>query len=630
MGCFTSTNKTIESNSLMKIQNRTMKKEEDKEILVANESNKEQTSEPMFSDNIKIKNLIIKNDEKVEDNYRILSKLGKGSFGSVFKVMHITTGIIRAMKVIKKDSLSYQDDDQRFLKEIEILIEAEHPNIIKIYEYYFDDINFYLITEFVSGGELYDTITSWKSFDEEKAGYIMSQILSAVNYLHKKGIVHRDIKPENMLVENKIRIGKEKKEMINIKLIDFGTCNYMSDKNFTLKVGSPYYIAPEVLRRNYNEKCDIWSCGVILYILLVGYPPFSGMNTNELLANVARGEYSLRGSEWKSISSSAKDLVIQMLHLDPHKRISAESALEHPWIRNVETKKYYHVDQKFFEEVLKNIAEFNAREKLQQATIAYIVHFLYNSQEIEELKKVFKKLDQNGDGQLTYLELKNGLEYFFGKYKSEADLNEIIQEIDGDNDGWISYEEFLRVSIKIDKLLDEQNLKMAFDKFDLDKDGKLSKEEIKKVLGTTDNEYINLLISYIDANNDGFINFEEFKNLMNGVVSKDVNNLSKRRSSIIKDRRASEIQNNPSLKKPGSSPRRSNPYYPEGTGISPDSKTSDNNIYKLSNFSSMENKKNTFNDLKNAKQTIKLKYKEDDEYSSSGSSVRKEKPTEKK
>ena len=121
------------------------------------------------------------------------------------------------------------------------------------------NVNFYLITEFVSGGELYDTITSWKTFDEEKAAYIMSQILSAVNYLHKKNIVHRDIKPENMLVENKVKVGKDRKEMINIKLIDFGTCNYLTEKNLTLKVGSPYYIAPEVLKRNYNEKCDIWS-----------------------------------------------------------------------------------------------------------------------------------------------------------------------------------------------------------------------------------------------------------------------------------------------------------------------------------------------------------------------------------
>jgi Ca2+-binding EF-hand superfamily protein len=288
-----------------------------------------------------------------------------------------------------------------------------------------------------------------------------------------------------------------------------------------LKVGSPYYIAPEVLKRSYNEKCDIWSCGVILFILLVGYPPFSGVNTSDLLSNVAKGTYSLKSSEWRLVSDEAKDLVTQMLEIDPSKRISAQSALDHHWIKNVNRMKFNTVDQKYFESVLKNIYEFNAREKLQQATIAYIVHFLYNSKEIEDLKKVFKKLDQNGDGQLTYLELKNGIEYYFGKYKIEADLNKIIQEIDGDNDGWISYEEFLRVSINQEKLLDEKNLKLAFDRFDLDKDGRLSKDEIKKVLGTTDNEYINILINYIDDNNDGYINFEEFKNLMNGIVVSD-------------------------------------------------------------------------------------------------------------
>jgi calcium-dependent protein kinase len=606
MGCFASTRKVVvESNVINKSSTMTNKNVEGRSTSnLKSEKEGDIFTSKMLTDKIKIKNLITKNDSKVEDNYRILNKLGKGSFGSVFKVMHITTGIIRAMKVIKKDSLSYQDDDQKFLKEIEILIATDHPNIIKIYEYYFDDLNFYLITEFVSGGELYDTITSWKTFDEEKAAYIMSQILSAVNYLHKKNIVHRDIKPENMLVENKVKVGKDRKEMINIKLIDFGTCNYLTEKNLTLKVGSPYYIAPEVLKRNYNEKCDIWSCGVILYILLVGYPPFSGNNTTDLLNNVSKGQYSIRSSEWRLVSNDAKDLVSQMLEFDPSKRISAQGALEHPWIKNNDKSKFNSVDQKYFESVLQNIYEFNAREKLQQATIAYIVHFLYNSKEIEDLKKVFKKLDQNGDGQLTYLELKNGIEYYFGKYKIEADLNKIIQEIDGDNDGWISYEEFLRVSINQDKLLDEKNLKLAFDRFDLDKDGKLSKDEIKKVLGTTDNEYINILINYIDDNNDGYINFEEFKNLMNGIVGSDQKKKSKKQSFNLSSQTGQALRSNDEnfSSKKGSTnqvfiSKMSNPVglHADSTGITPDIK--DDKRSAPSNDALMQ--------MKKAKETIK-------------------------
>ena len=378
------------------------------------------------------------------------------------------------------------------------------------------------------GANLYDTITTWNSFDEEKAAYIMSQILSAVNYLHSKNIVHRDIKPENMLVESKTG---GKKEMVNIKLIDFGTCNFFNDKqNLTLKVGSPYYIAPEVLKRNYNEKCDIWSCGVILYILLVGEPPFKGSCTEDLLHNVEKGKFSMDGPVWNKISSEAKDLVIKMLELDPKKRISAKDAMDHTWIKNIHHK-VNTVDPTYFEKVCKNIYEFNNREKLQQATVAYIVHFLYSSQELEQLKKIFKSLDKNGNGRLEYQELKTGFEQYFGKYLTDVEINKVIEEVDGDNDGFISYEEFLRVSINQKQLLDEKNLKLAYDRFDLNKDGRLSKEEVKKVLGTTDHEYINLLLSYIDENNDGYISFEEFKNLMNGVINKKIEKRIDKRSN---------------------------------------------------------------------------------------------------
>ena len=171
-------------------------------------------------------------------------------------------------------------------KEIQVLKELEHPNIIKIHEYYIDNKYHYIITELLNGGELYDSIVKVQRFNERKAAHIMRQILSALNYLHSKGIVHRDIKPENILVEKadtNSELGDDF-ESLNIKLIDFGASIFFKEnQKLTVKIGSPYYIAPEVLNRNYDEKCDIWSSGVVLYVMLTGNFPFIGNTSQKLL-----------------------------------------------------------------------------------------------------------------------------------------------------------------------------------------------------------------------------------------------------------------------------------------------------------------------------------------------------------
>ena len=199
------------------------------------------------------------------------------------------------------------------------------------------------------------------------------------------------------------------------------------------------------------------------------------------------------------------------------------------------------IQNKFFD-VLKNIKNFDAGEKFQQATIAYIVHFLYPSNEIEELKKVFKIMDKNGDGKLTYDELLKGFETVYGKGVMNHEITRIIGEMDGDSDGSISYEEFLRVSINKNKLLDERNLKLAFESFDLNKDGKLSADEIKTVLGTSQTDYVLRLIKAIDIDNNQQIDFEEFKNLMRSLLE------NKKETMMSVDAKPMEIENNKILK----------------------------------------------------------------------------------
>jgi len=474
-------------------------------------------------DSIKISRHICQNMQNIDIEYIILDLIGKGSYGTVFKVYHKKTGQFRAMKVINKENMDLQNDDKKFLKEIEILITLDHPSIIKIYEYFIDETNFYLIMEFVSGGELYNTITNWTESTQKKTAYIMKQILSAVSYLHSNKIIHRDLKPENMLVENKVT-DENGDEEINIKIIDFGSCNfYEKNSNFNLIVGSPYYIAPEVLKKNYSEKCDIWSCGVILYVLLVGEPPFKGYNTEEILKKVLIGKYSMKGSKWENISPEAKKLVTQMLELDPSKRISADEALKTKWILD---ENYSTNDVNHFKKTLNNIKNRDTGEKFQQATIAYIVHSLYPSNEIKELKKVFKMLDKNGDGRLTYDELSKGFRQVFEREIHDFEIEKIIEDIDGNSDGYISYEEFMRVAINKAKLINEKNLRLAFDQFDSNKDEKLSVDEIKTVLGTTNKDYVYYLIKQINENANNVIDFNDFKRLMNSLLESKKNNMT--------------------------------------------------------------------------------------------------------
>ena len=472
------------------------------------------------SKDIKIRNLITLINSKPEDNYKIINKLGKGSFGSVYKVKHKITGEIRAMKIIKNTSISDNDGmvNKKFLKEIQVLRDLEHPNIIKIFEYYIDNKYHYIISELLTGGELYEAILKFQKFNEKKAAYIMKQILSALNYLHSKGIVHRDIKPENILVQKTNKKNKNDMDEINIKLIDFGASNFFKENEIlTLKVGSPYYIAPEVLNKCYNEKCDIWSAGVVLYVMLTGNFPFIGKTSQKLFENIKTGKYKQTGKEWEAISKEAKELIGQMLELNTNKRISASECLKSPFLSIINNKDNDNMPD-ILPSVISNIYKLNAREKIQQATIAIIVHNIQQNDQVDKLKIIFELLDVNKDGQLTYMEIKDAFKKIFpDDYMTEEKMKVIFEKMDENKNGVISYEEFLRVTLDEKVILEKNNLKLAFDKFDLNKDGKLSKEELLKILDNGASDYVDDLLNLIDKNKDGFISFDEFCHLMNKV-----------------------------------------------------------------------------------------------------------------
>lgn len=470
-------------------------------------------------------------------NYELCNYIGKGGFGRVYKVRHKLSNQYRAMKIIQCKSSSEQHT-LAINKEINILKNLDHPNIIKVYEFYSSEKYVYIINELCTGGELFDKIVDVKHFSESVACNIMRQILSAIAYCHEKGVIHRDLKPENILIESS---EEKNKDFFNIKVIDFGTCEILKKKKLTEQIGTSFYIAPEVLKNGYNEKCDLWSCGVILYILLCGSPPFYGKNEKEIFKKILDGNFTFRHKIWNKISTEAKNLVLKLLQVNPTKRISAQEALDDVWFQknfSINNPLENNQNSNSYKLFIKNITEFCAEQKLQQATLAFLVHNFAPKEELDELKKIFFAFDKNGDGKLSKEEFVKGLTNNNTNLntilKSDSSIEGLLKNIDSDNNGYIGFEEFLIASINKEKILTEKNLKLAFNVFDRDKSGGISQNELKYILGEHNvnaKEHLwQKMIEQIDLNQDGQISYEEFHKMMMDVI----NNKNKRFSMQLK------------------------------------------------------------------------------------------------
>ena len=271
--------------------------------------------------------IVAKSPSDPTENYKKLNLIGEGNSSQIYRVRNEITDSIKAMKLIKKSEIETgTEEEKEIINEINILQKMDHPNILKIFEFYSNKENYALILEQCSGGDLYKEIIQKGPFNEGYSSYVMYQIFSAINYCHKMNIIHRDLNPENILIVDRNDLGYPR-----IKICDFGTSKIMEKGLMQNKVvGSLYYIAPEVLKKKYNEKCDIWSCGVILYILLSQKLPFSideeKESDEELLNKILIGKYDLESPPFNTISKNAKDLINKLLINDPQKRISAEEA----------------------------------------------------------------------------------------------------------------------------------------------------------------------------------------------------------------------------------------------------------------------------------------------------------------
>lgn len=492
-----------------------------------------------------------RNNEKVTDHYSIGKLLGDGQFGEVFLGTVTKSnggkGDYRAVKRIQKELLSVEDHEEVF-NEFLLLKQMDHPNICKMYEFFEDEESFWFVQEFCGGGELFDELERIDIFPESSAALIMKQVLSSVHYCHtQKRVIHRDLKLENILLEgpHSCEEGASYKPMV-VKLIDFGLgTHFQPDQYLTSPLGSMHYIAPEVLEQCYNYKCDIWSCGVILFIMLSGYAPFEAPNDRDMRELIMMGHYNFNDPVWENVSDEAKDFISYLLTYEPEKRPDAAQALQHPWIQNAYkahaqqfkgTKSGTDAAVKF----LTNCRSFEAASKLKQATCAFMTSQLVLSGGGNEQRQgsmidsagtiigeIFRAMDLDADGRLSREELQLGFLDFLADSAAEPltveEVDDVFQRINLSSSGSIEYSEFVVACMGLHDQSEPQNqqlLKQAFDRL-LDKDGSgyISRDKLRKEMAPfygedADEAVIRKIIDQADADKDGQISWDDFQTMM--------------------------------------------------------------------------------------------------------------------
>lgn len=449
-----------------------------------------------------------RNPGKIDDFYKMDRKvMGEGSYGQVVKGADKATGNIRAIKAIDVSKIS---DPTRFEIEVSIQQSLDHPHIVKLFEVFKDAKRVYLVLELCTGGELFDRIVEeaekhgeGQAFDEKGAATYMQQILGAMRYLHAQNFVHRDIKPENFLLST------PQADAV-IKVIDFGLAKEFASGSKDLmrtKAGTPYYVAPQVLAGAYCEKADIWSCGVIAYILLCGYPPFHGDTDEQILRRVRHGSFDFPSPDWDAVSSEGKDFITRMLTMKEDDRPSAEDLLAHPWL----TKEAEKVSGRLVAGFSDKMKTFRAAGRMKKVALTLIASQL-NDDAIEDLKRSFAILDVNKDGCLSVQEMREGMSQ--AGIAIPPDMEEIMKQVDSDGSGNIDYTEFIAATITTKQYAKREVMWAAFRVFDVDGDGEITREELKSVLSDADEAVIGKMIGEIDLDGDGTINFDEFCEMM--------------------------------------------------------------------------------------------------------------------
>lgn len=444
--------------------------------------------------------------KKMEDDYEVSQKvLGSGYNGVVrmgtSKLNKATRVAVKAFKLAGLQG----DKKQQLESEVEIFLCMDHPHVTRLFDVYESSDTLYLIMECMDGGELFDRVTELKQFSERDAADAVWQMLLALNYLHSHGMVHRDLKLENFLYDQK--------NSSHLKLIDFGFSKvWEPNVKMHVSCGTLSYVAPEVLEKSYTSQCDLWSLGVIVFILLAGYMPFSGSEAVQT-KNISEGKYRMKPERWKNVGQEATDFVKSLLQLDPKKRLTAEGALQHKWIKDRHLISHTNEDDEKL--VIEGLRNFGHATKFRRCCMEMMAWSLSN-EERAKVRDYFVKMDKSQQGTITLAELKTVLVEKF--HIPDSETKEIFMALDSNQDEEIHYSDFLAAMVNTRIALHDDMLKQAFSKFDVDNTGYITRENLAEVLGESfEGEKVDALLAEADLLHDGRISYQEFVSYIKGT-----------------------------------------------------------------------------------------------------------------
>lgn len=458
--------------------------------------------------------------KNIDEYYEILGTIGRGSIGNVCRCRHKETGKTYALKTIKTTRMSKEMVDE-LMNEIDILMGLDHPNIVRPLELFSRRRDIFFIMPLCSGGDLYKRAP----YAEDEAARIVGMVVDTLAYMHSHGVVHRDIKFENVLFASKAFESE-------VMVIDFGLAkaNYAVKKQGKLDefVGTLYSMAPEVIRGSYDEKCDVWSLGVITYMLLAGAMPFTRFDDErKFLRDLEAQRYDMNRKAMLKKSDDAKNFVKSLLVANPQKRPNMAKVKKHPWIlgrrRSVPTaesmqaasaqppkpsssRRLYSDDR-----IAEHLANYAASSKLRKIALMVVAHRA-DVDSLRDLREAFRAIDTTNEGTINFDELKVVLEK---SGMSPKNIKMTFDAVDYDGTGKISYTEFIAACIEGSSHCDEDLLAEAFDRLDSDDSGYISKQNLRDILGNQfSQQLVEEMIADADFKKNGRVDFEEFINLM--------------------------------------------------------------------------------------------------------------------